>query len=58
MYLARKITQASLPEIGKVFGGKDHTTVMHSVRVVEKMLEKDEKFKGVIEAIEREVLSP
>jgi len=57
MYLARKITQASLPEIGKVFGGKDHTTVMHSVRVVEKMLEKDEKFKGVIEAIEREVLS-
>jgi chromosomal replication initiator protein len=58
MYLARKVTQASLPEIGKIFGGKDHTTVMHSVRVVEKMLEKDEKLKGVIEAIEREVLSP
>ncbi len=57
MYLARKVTQASLPEIGKVFGGKDHTTVMHAVRVVEKMLEKDEKLKGAIEAIEREVFS-
>ena len=57
MYLARKVTQASLPEIGKIFGGKDHTTVMHAVRVVEKMLKKDEKLKGAIEAIEREVLS-
>ncbi|MDY7017866.1 MAG: chromosomal replication initiator protein DnaA [Nitrospirota bacterium] len=57
MYLARKVTQASLPEIGKIFGGKDHTTVMHAVRVVEKMIEKDEKLKGAIEAIEREVLS-
>lgn len=57
MYLARKLTQASLPEIGKAFGGKDHTTVMHSIRVTEEMILKDEKLKGVIEAIERDMLS-
>ena len=37
MYLSKELTQASLPEIGKKFGGKHHTTVIHSVRKIEKL---------------------
>lgn len=36
MYLCRKLTESSLPQIGKEFGGKHHTTVLHSVRKIEK----------------------
>ncbi|MEA3044556.1 MAG: chromosomal replication initiator protein [Sphingomonadales bacterium] len=36
MYLAKRLTTRSLPTIGKHFGGRDHTTVMHAVRAVEK----------------------
>ena len=32
MYLAKELTQKSLPEIGELFGGRDHTTVLHAVR--------------------------
>lgn len=32
MYLAKELTQKSLPEIGEMFGGRDHTTVLHAVR--------------------------
>ena len=35
MYLAKKLTPRSLPEIGRIFGGRDHTTVMHAVRRIE-----------------------
>ncbi|MHA0111663.1 helix-turn-helix domain-containing protein, partial [Klebsiella pneumoniae] len=35
MYLARKLTNSSYPDIGEKFGGKDHTTVMHNVRKIE-----------------------
>ena len=35
MYLAKQLTQRSPPEIGRKFGGRDHTTVMHAVRKVE-----------------------
>ncbi len=41
MYLAKHLTPRSLPEIGRKFGGRDHTTVMHAVRKVEKLLETD-----------------
>ena len=34
MYLAKELTQKSLPEIGKAFGGRDHTTVLHAVRKI------------------------
>jgi chromosomal replication initiator protein len=37
MYLAKELTAASLPEIGRAFGGKHHTTVLHSVRKIENM---------------------
>jgi len=41
MYLAKEITPASLPEIGRAFGGKHHTTVMHSVQKIETLRQKD-----------------
>jgi chromosomal replication initiator protein len=44
MYLAKKMTSASLPEIGRKFGGRDHTTVMHGVKKVEELLQQDTQF--------------
>ena len=41
MYLAKQLTARSLPEIGRKFGGRDHTTVMHAVRKVEELIEQD-----------------
>lgn len=41
MYLARKHTFCSLPMIGRAFAGRDHTTVLHAVRKVERLLERD-----------------
>ena len=41
MYLAKSLTSRSLPEIGRRFGGRDHTTVLHSVRKVEQMMKDD-----------------
>jgi chromosomal replication initiator protein len=44
MYLSKELTKASLPEIGKKFGGKHHTTVIHSIRKIEKMHNEDPEF--------------
>ncbi|MDR2682073.1 MAG: chromosomal replication initiator protein DnaA [Holosporaceae bacterium] len=41
MYLSKKLTTLSLPEIGKIFGDRDHTTVLHAVKRIEKSLESD-----------------
>nr|WP_194946735.1 chromosomal replication initiator protein DnaA [Bombilactobacillus apium] len=41
MYLARELTDSSLPKIGQEFGGKDHTTVLHSCEKITKLLESD-----------------
>ena len=41
MYLIRKLTQLSLPDIGSAMGGKNHTTVLHSIKVVEESIQKD-----------------
>lgn len=48
MYLSKELTRASLPEIGKKFGGKHHTTVLHSIRKIEKLREKDSDFNKKI----------
>jgi len=37
MYLVKELTQASLPEIGRVFGNKHHTTVLHSIHKIERL---------------------
>jgi chromosomal replication initiator protein len=48
MYLCKALTNASLPEIGKSFGGKHHSTVIHSIRKIEDMRQKDGDFNTVI----------
>jgi chromosomal replication initiator protein len=55
MFLARKLTSSSYPEIGEKFGGKDHTTVMHNVRKIEGTLDKDLDLKADVEALERQL---
>ena len=50
MYLARKHTSRSLPEIGRRFGGKDHSTVLHAVRKIEANLE---EYAEVIDQVEK-----
>ena len=45
MYLSKRLTSYSYPEIGKAFGGKDHTTVIHAVKKIESMLEIDQNLK-------------
>jgi len=49
MYLSRKFTNASLLEIGEKFGGKDHSTVLHSIKKVEEKISKENSFKEIIE---------
>jgi chromosomal replication initiator protein len=44
MYLSKEFTKSSLPEIGKKFGGKHHTTVIHSVKKIEKMRKQNSEF--------------
>ena len=45
MFLCKELTSYSYPEIGRAFGGKDHTTVIHAVKKIESMLEIDPKLK-------------
>ena len=45
MYLAKKLTSRSLPEIGRRFANRDHTTVIHAVKTITKLSEKDEEMK-------------
>jgi len=53
MYLAKSLTTRSLPEIGRRFGGRDHTTVLHSVRKVEQMMKDDGDLCQEIELLKR-----
>ena len=49
MYLARKLTTRSLPEIGRRFGGRDHTTVLHACRRIEALIGEDDMFKQEVD---------
>ena len=53
MYLAKMLTLRSLPEIGRRFGGRDHTTVLHAVKKIEGLSDTDEKLAREIELLER-----
>lgn len=53
MYLAKQLTARSLPEIGRKFGGRDHTTVMHAVRKVEELMVEDAQIAQDVEIIRR-----
>ncbi|HET6204039.1 MAG TPA: chromosomal replication initiator protein DnaA [Planctomycetota bacterium] len=54
MYLARKHTRYSLEEIGSLFGGKDHTTVLYALERVEERLRKDLSFRNIVDALAKE----
>jgi chromosomal replication initiator protein len=56
MYLSKALTPRSLPEIGRRFGGRDHTTVLHAVRKIEKALSDDRLLTEEIELIKRMLL--
>jgi len=43
MYLAKKMTSRSLPEIGRRFGGRDHSTVLHAVRKIDDQIKSDDR---------------
>jgi chromosomal replication initiator protein len=53
MYLAKQLTSRSLPEIGRKFGGRDHTTVMHAVKKVDELRERDATFAEDVELLRR-----
>ena len=49
MYLARELTTRSLPEIGRRFGGRDHTTVLHACRRIEALCDEDPVFRQEVD---------
>ncbi|GBD43215.1 Chromosomal replication initiator protein DnaA [bacterium HR40] len=53
MYLAKILTTRSLPEIGRKFGGRDHTTVMHAIRQIERLKDEDPQLAADLEALRR-----
>lgn len=53
MYLAKQLTPRSLPEIGRKFGGRDHTTVIHAVRKVEELTAQDQSLRDDVELLRR-----
>lgn len=55
MYLSRDLTESSLPAIGKAFGGKDHTTVMHACKKIEEKLAKDKSFTVMIDSLKNTI---
>ncbi|MBR0757154.1 chromosomal replication initiator protein DnaA [Bradyrhizobium jicamae] len=55
MYLAKTLTLRSLPEIGRRFGGRDHTTVLHAVRKIEALVAKDTALSEEVESLKRQL---
>lgn len=58
MYLARELTDFSLPKIGQEFGGRDHTTVIHAHEKISKMMAADAELQQSIETIKEELKNP
>lgn len=55
MYLSRQLTSSSYPEIGDRFGGKDHSTIIHAIRKIEKLMEEDFQLRSTIENLKKEL---
>ncbi len=56
MYLARELTELSLPKIGEGFGGRDHTTVLYATRKIEKLITKENDIKMMVNLIKSEIV--
>ncbi|WP_026841302.1 chromosomal replication initiator protein DnaA [Citrifermentans bremense] len=57
IYICRELTKASYPEIGEKFGGKDHSTIIHSVKKIEKQIAGDDEFKATVEDIRKKLFT-
>lgn len=55
MFLSRDLTDASFPEIGRDFGGKDHTTIIHACKQMQKSQESDTALRATIESLKEEI---
>jgi chromosomal replication initiator protein len=55
MYLSRQLTHASLAEIGRTFGGKDHTTVLHATGKIQALLQEDQKLRKLLDSLIQEI---
>ena len=55
MFLCKQLTPRSLPEIGRKFGGRDHTTVMHAVRKIEELKVSDVSIAEDVELLKRQL---
>lgn len=58
MYLCRELTPRSLPQIGRAFGNRDHTTVIHACRQIERLKATDPAIAAAVEEITAELSSP
>ena len=55
MYISRQLTSSSYPEIGERFGGKDHSTIIHAIRKIERLMEEDFQLRSTIENLKKEL---
>ena len=55
MYLSKQLTLRSLPEIGRRFGGRDHTTIMHGVRKIEELMAMDSQLADDLQLLRRQL---
>jgi chromosomal replication initiator protein len=53
MFLCKRLTTRSLPEIGRRFGGRDHTTVMHAIKRIEELTQTDSQLADDVEMLRR-----
>ncbi len=58
MYLARDLLNMQLVEIGQAFGGRDHSTVIHSIDKVERNMKEEKKFRDRVEFARQELVAP
>jgi chromosomal replication initiator protein len=55
MYLCRELTEASFPEIGRHFGGKDHTTIIHACKQITKAKETDHSLRAILDSLKEQI---
>jgi chromosomal replication initiator protein len=55
MYLCRQLTECSLPELGKRFGGKHHSTVIHAIQKIDHKRSKEKEFDRLVEGFEQQL---